>query len=352
MEIRIYNPDMDFIGIIENQSSLIWHRVYTESGDFELHAPVTASTIDLLKLGNLVWKRGAVDAGVIESIYIEETTVKNEITAKGRFLTSYMDRRLIRPTFNFSGRVEVAMRTILSNAVAIPRVELGELNGFEETVEFQATYKNLLLYESKLAKSANIGYRFRPDFNNKVIIFETYKGLDRSIHQSDRNRVIFSEEYSNISEADYEENNQLYSNICYVGGKGEGAERVYVTVGDDTLTGLARREMYRNGSDISDNGLTTSEYLEMLTQRGNEALEENAFYNYFECKTIPEGNFKYRVNYDLGDIITTKKVNWGITQDLRLSEINEVYEYGNEVIEPTFGNPLPETIDWEDKENG
>lgn len=352
MEIRIYNPEMDFIGVIENQSSLQWVRRYSESGEFELHVPVTDSSIKLLKLNNLVWKRGAEDAGVIESIYIEETTLKNEITAKGRFLTSYMDRRLIRPTFNFSGKVEIAMRTILSNAVAIPRVQLGPLQGFDDEVEFQATYKNLLLYESKLAKSATLGYRFRPDFTNKVITFEIFKGLDRSIHQSDRNRVIFSEEYSNISEADYEENNQIYSNICYVGGQGEGDQRTYVTVGDDTLIGLERRETYKNGSDISSDDLTQAEYLAKLEQRGYEALDENALYNYFECKTVPEGNFKYRTNYDLGDIITVNKVNWGIAQDLRLSEIREVYEYGNEVIEPTFGNPLPETIDWEDKDNG
>jgi len=352
MEIRIYNPQMDFLGIIENQSSLLWIRRYNESGEFELHAPVTASTINLLRLNNLVWKRGAVDAGVIESIYIEETVLKNEVTAKGRFLTSYMDRRLIRPTFNFSGKVEIAMRTILTNAVSIPNVELGELMGFDEEIEFQATYKNLLAYESKLAKSANLGFRFRPDFTDKVIYFEIYKGLDRSIHQSDRNRVIFSEEYNNLSEADYEENNQVYSNICYVGGEGQGSSRVYVEVGDDSLTGLERREMYRNGSDISSENLTSAQYLDKLRQRGYDALEDNAFYNYFECKTVPEGNFNYRTNYDLGDIITTNKVNWGISQDLRLSAIQETYEYGNEVIEPVFGNPLPETIDWEDKDDG
>lgn len=352
MEIRIYNPNMDFKGLIENQSSLIWTRRYNESGEFELHAPVTSSNINLLRLGNLVWKKGAVDAGVIESVYIEETTLKNEVTVKGRFLTSYMDRRLIRPTFNFSGKVEIAMRTILTNAVAIPRVQLGELQGFDEEVEFQATYKNLLTYESKLAKSANFGFRFRPNFDDKVIVFEIYKGLDRSIHQSDRNRVIFSESYNNISEADYEENEQIYSNVCYVGGQGEGSQRTYVVVGDTTATGLERREMYKNGSDISTENLTTAQYLDKLKQRGYDALEENAFYNYFECKTVPEGNFKYRENYDLGDIITTEKVNWGISQDLRLSAINEVYEYGNEVIEPVFGNPLPETVDWEDKDNG
>ena len=74
--------------------------------------------------------------------------------------------------------------------------------------------------------------------------------------------------------------------------------------------------------------------------------------NSFECKTIPAGNFKYGVDYDLGDIVTIKKVNWGISQDLRLSAINEVYEYGNQVIEPVFGNPLPESVSWEDNDNG
>lgn len=352
MEIRIYNPNMDFKGLIENQSSLIWTRRYNESGEFELHAPVTSDNINLLKLGNLIWKRGAVDAGVIESIYIEETVLKNEITAKGRFLTSYMDRRLIRPTFNFSGKVEIAMRTILTNAVAIPRVQLGELQGFDEEIEFQATYKNLLTYESKLAKSANLGFRFKPNFDDKIIVFEIYKGLDRSIHQNDRNRVIFSESYNNLSEADYEENEQIYSNVCYVGGQGEGSQRTYVVVGDTTATGLELREMYKNGADISSENLTTAQYLDKLRQRGYDALEENAFYNYFECKTVPEGNFNYGTNYDLGDIITVEKVNWGITQDLRLSAIQEIYEYGNQVIEPVFGNPLPETVDWEDKDNG
>lgn len=351
MEIRIYNPQMDFLGIIENQSSLQWIRRYNESGEFELHAPVVESTINLLRLGNLVWKRGAVDAGVIEYIYIEESALKNEITAKGRFLTSYMDRRLIRPKFNFSGKVEIAMRTILTNAVAIPNVELGELNDFDEEIEFQATYKNLLSYENKLAKYANFGYRFRPDFTNKIIYFEIYKGLDRTIHQNDRHRVIFSEEYNNISEADYEETDQTYSNICYVGGQGEGDQRVIVEVGDDTLTGLERREMFKNASDISPNDLSQSEYIAKLTQRGVDALNENSFYNSFECKTIPEGNFRYCIDYDLGDIITMKKVNWGLSQDLRLSEINEVYEYGNEVIQPTFGNPLPESVDLEDSNN-
>lgn len=348
MEIRIYDSNMDFQGIIENQRSLLWNRQYNETGDFELHAPVTPYNINLLKRENLVWKRGSVDAGIIEGLHIEEDADLNEIVASGRFLTAYMDRRLVRPTYNFSGLAEVAMRTILTNAVSIPHVQLGTLMGHLETIEFQATYKKLLSIEQKIAKQTQLGFRFRPDFTNKTITFEVYKGLDRSMGQSDRARVIFSEDFRNLNRAIYEENEQVYSNVCYVGGKGEGADRVYVEVGDTTSTGLVRREVFVNGSDISDENLSNAEYLEKLRQRGRDKLAECALYNSVECEAIPYGNFEYLKDYDLGDIVTIRKESWDIGENLRLSGVTEVYENGTQTIQPVFGEPVPVTANWEE----
>lgn len=348
MTIRIYDPSFNFQGVVENHTSLIWTRRYFETGEFELHAPITPDNLNLLMLGNIVWKRGALEAGVIEDVTLAQNSLQNQIIAKGRFLESYMDRRLIRPTFTFDGYVEVAMRTILSNAVSIPLVQLGTLNNFPETVEFQATYKNLLDYEVKLSKYSNIGFRFRPDFTNKTITFETYKGLDKTMSQHARNRVIFSEKFNNITEASYSENDQIYKNVCYVGGEGEGSDRVYVTVGDDTLTGLERREVFLSASDISSEGLTTTEYQNLLKQRGNNLLAEDIFSQVFECSTEANGNFVYKTDYDLGDIVTVRKASWGVETDLRITEVTEVYEFGAMVVTPTFGTKLPETIDWED----
>lgn len=348
MEIRIYNSNMDFQGIIENQRSLLWNRQYNETGDFELHCPITPYNIKLLKRGNLVWKKGSVDAGIIESRHMEEDADNNEIVVSGRFLTAYMDRRLIRPTFDFSGLAEVAMRTILSNAVAIPHVQLGTLQGYTDTIEFQATYKKLLSTMQKIAKQTQLGFRFRPDFTAKTITFEVYKGLDRSMGQSDRARVIFSETFRNLNRAVYEENDQVYSNICYVGGKGEGADRVIVAVGDTSSTGLARREVFVNGSDISDENLTDAQYKNKLRQRGREKLAECAYYNSVECEAIPYGNFEYLKDYNLGDIVTIRKSTWDIGENLRLTGVTEVYENGTQTIQPVFGEPVPITADWEE----
>ena len=350
MEVRIYTAEMQFLGLIENQTSVLWNRKYFEPGDFELYCPVTPNNHALLKRGRLVWIRGAAEAGVIESVMMEQNDVKNQITAKGRFLSSYMSRRLIRPVYNIqNGLVETAMRAILSNAVPIPLVQLGPVRGFTERVSFQATYKNLQDYETKLAKYANIGYRFRPDFTNKTITFELYKGLDRTFNQTDRPRVVFSEGYNNILSARYTVNDQLLKTVCYVGGQGEGSARTYAIAGDDSLTGLARREVYINASDISRENLTDSEYMAALVQRGNNELREDALAESVECVTDANSNFKYKRDYELGDIVAVRKENWNVSTNLRITELTEIYEYGAMKVSPVFGTPLPSSIDWSEK---
>lgn len=349
MEIRIYDPELNFCGISENQTSFVWTRRYFESGEFRIYLPLTDDNIRLYKLGNIVTYRGANEAGVIEDLILRTTSTERVVIAEGRFLTSYMDRRLVRPTLNFSGKVEVAMRKMLDDAVSLPLVELGELNGFPETVEFQATYKNLLTMEEKLSKASNIGFRFRPDFTDKVIYFETYKGLDKTRGQSERAFVEFSDEFNNLNSVENRQNDQLLKTVGYVGGEGEGSERVYVTIGDDTLTGLERRELFIDAKDISSEDITYEEYLAALTTRGYEKLNEQAFFDSYESSTVPSGNFEYKRDYDLGDIVTIRKTDWGLRTDMRITEIQEVYEHGAATIVPTFGTALPTKFVMEDE---
>ena len=350
MEIRIYDNTLGFQGVIENFKSLIWTRKYFETGEFQIVVPFTPYAVQLLQRGRLVSKRGSVEAGVIESIEVEDSNKSKQLTVKGRFLESYMDQRLIRPTYVAVNRkVEEVMHELITGAAAIPLLEMEELHGFTEEVTFQATYKNLLSYIAKLSSYSNIGFRFRPDFAAKKIVFETYKGLDRSKDQNDRSRVIFSEKYHNISTAHYVENDQLYKTVCYVGA-GNDDERIYVVAGDDTLVGLDRREIYVNSSGINRNDFNSdAEYRQALVQFGNNKLVSSQVAQSFECDVDPNSNFIYRQNYDIGDIITMNKEDWGISVNLRITELREIYEKGGMTVAPVFGNPLPTKIDWEDK---
>lgn len=341
IEVRVYTSALDFVGIVDNFSSLQWVRKYSEPGSFELHCPITESNTALLHRGSLVWKKGAKEAGVIEDLKLEETANKAEITVKGRFLSSYLDRRLIRPFYACYGKkAELAIREIYSNAASIPLVELGAVQGYTETVTFQATYQNLLTKVEEICAGMATGFRFHPDFVNKKIVFELYRGLDHSITQSDRERVIFSDGFANLDSATYEENDQVYKNICYVGGQGEGSDRTIVEVGATDSAGLERRESFLSATDVRNDSISDSQYKEALKQRGNAALSNSILASSFDASVNPDGNFKYLTDYDLGDIVTVQKEAYGITQNLRITEISEVYENGIYKIEPKFGEGL------------
>lgn len=347
MDLRIYTPDLDFQGIVDDASSIIWTRRYDTPGEAQIVAPIADNNLRLFQRGNLVSFRGATEAAVIEDREIREDYRERKMTIRGRFLSSYMDRRLIRPTFKFSGLVEVAMRSILTNAYPIPLVELGELQGFTDTVKFQATYKDLLKYETKLARCAGLGFRFRPDFTGKRIVFEVYRGVDHSLSQADRPRVVFSDSYCNLNNVTFRDNDQKLKNVFYIGGQGEGADRVYASYGD--ATGLERRETFIDARDVQqEEGTSAEEYEQLLIQRGIEKSKDSIVSSSFDCETLPTMNFRYKEDYDLGDVVTVQKEDWGLSADLRITEIQEVYERGSVNIVPTLGEPLKQSIDWSD----
>lgn len=347
MELRCYDTGLNLKSVVENFTSLQWTRKYNECGDFSVTAPLTESTKNAFSVDSIVWVKGKPDGGIVESITMNSEIGSGTITASGRFLPGVMGRRLIYPKFNFSGRIEEIMREMFSQAQGFPNIVLGDDNGFEDELEsVQASYKDLLTYEQNLAKSANFGIRFRPDDREKLITFEIYKGLDRSLNQRERPRVVFSDEYENLANVKYTDNTSLHYNVCVVGGQSNQDYKYYETVGDDTTTGYNRREVYFE-SDVQSNGLTWEQYVAALRQRGQTILDQSLESESFECSTQLNGNFKYQVDYDLGDIVSIYKSAWGIERDMRITEVREVYETEQPRIDLVFGTPLPTTINWE-----
>ena len=199
VEIRIYNPSLQLQGVIDEFSSLIWIRRYQAPGEFEIRTPYAAESKRLLVPENIVQKFDGVDGsvGVIENIVMNS----NEIVVKGRFLESYLDRRLIKDTTYYSGNAEDSMRSIISNMTAIPLLELGTDHGLTETLDFQATYKSVLNIIQKTCKATALGFRILPDFSTRKLKFEVYKGVDRTASSADK--VIFSETYDNLLNEQY-----------------------------------------------------------------------------------------------------------------------------------------------------
>lgn len=346
MDLLIYSPAIVSVGVVDCFSSLRWRRKYFEPGEFELHCAATAENLAALIPGNIIHRLDRREAGIIEGVVVGESTAGDEeITVTGRMGSCLLCQRIITPTINHSGAVEIGMRKVVSdNAITtrpIDRLTLGAVQGYAETCAFQATGKNVQTTLTALAKASGLGYIARLDVPDRRWIFEVYKGTDKSVTQTAGPYVLFSDEFGNITGPQYTYNEQAFKNYAYVAGEGEGSARVIVEV--DQTNGEPRRELWVDARDLQKGELTDTQYQAQLIQRGLEKLAEATRAESFEAAAVDTANFEYLTDWDLGDILSFEK--WGIILNQRITEVEEVYENSVATITPVCGTPLPETLD-------
>jgi len=357
MELYVFDRELNFVGLMDSFFSLRWVRRYHRAGEFELHCPLNAHTLELLQRENIIWKQGDQEAGYIKYRQLGQDEQGQEVLIiKGDFLTGYLDRRIIWGQEILNTTAEVAMRTLVNkNAInptdpsrVIQLLELSQLQGFPEEIEYQVSYKNLLEELEKLSNLSGLGYRIAVGLTNKKLVFQVYKGRDLTASQSTNPPAIFSNEFENVLEQEFVDSLHNYRNVALVAGAGEGTGRKLVTVG--TGTGLDRFEVFVDARDLQEmdeegNAISEDDYAEMLRNRGQSKLAEYADLKTYECKINPFSNLRYKEDYDLGDIVTCTSKKWGVTIDARITEVEEIYEENGVSLNVTFGNNIPTLID-------
>lgn len=347
IEVRIYNPDLELQGIIDEFSSLIWIRRYQAPGEFELHTPYSEESRQLLAADNIVQRYDGTtptEAGVIEYIQMSQY----EITVKGRFLESYLDNRIELSDMVWTGvNVEDHLRTEINNIITsstkyIPLLALGVDHGLTETIDYSGRMQTELNLFSKLCRATALGFRFRPDFSSKQILFEVYKGEDRTAASA--SKVIFSETYDNISNEVYTYDSTNYKTEYYAT---QMWNDVRMTISENNYEGRARRELLVE-TNIDTTDKTYTQIYDAMKYAGRAAIKNKPIAEAFTFSTDPEGVFKYRIDYDLGDLVIVNHMAWNIYHTRRITEVEEDYEGGKVNIIMTCGDPLPETIDFKE----
>lgn len=357
MEIYVFNTSIELVHIIDEFSSLIWTRRYFKSGSFELHVPLTGDNIKYLVKDNIIYKKSDNEAAYIETRQISlDEKGKETLHVKGSFLTNYIDSRINWGRLIFNGLTEVLMRKLVNDSCINPTnpnrkirlLNLGAIKNYTEKIEYQNSYGNIIEELEKIANTNELGYRINFDHINKSLDFEVYKGVNRSVNQSLIAPCIFSREFENILNQTYVESSSNFKNTALVAGEGEGTTRVLVTI-NDINSGIERHELFVDARDLQRNvdnvNLAEQEYKNNLVQRGNEKLAEYKEIKTFDSKVNAQGNNVYKVDYDLGDIVTIYDKKWELQVDTRITEIEEIYESGKFEINPTFGNNIPTIVD-------
>ncbi|WP_459610046.1 siphovirus ReqiPepy6 Gp37-like family protein [Clostridium sporogenes] len=355
----VFNKELNFIDTIDKFNSLQWIRKYNDTGKFELHCPITESTIRTLARDNLVWIKNSKELGIIEYRNLS-TNSNGEETLKinGRFVTSILDRRIILGTEQYTNKeLEIILRNIVDKNCIDTMAErklplaLCNLNNFKEKIDYQKSYGNLLEELKILSETNSIGFLIRTDLEIKQHYFELYKGIDRSINQEVNSPVIFSRDYDNLYEQEYTDSIDNLRTTSVVAGEGEGSARKVIVV-NNNFKGLDRRELFVDARDLQKESetdgakkvLSDTEYNSILVQRGKEKLSECKDIKTFEGRII-SNNYIYKKDYDLGDIVTVMDKKWNVQVDTRITEVAEIYEGGKVQIVPTLGNKIPTILE-------
>jgi hypothetical protein len=351
----IYILDKSFTmqGVIDEYVSTIWRPAYAEVGDFEIYLGATNKAIELLQKDWYAVRSADVHVfnGVVT--YKKVMLIKNfqlvtdiengdYYTVTGRELKYILHQRIVWSQTMLRGTAENAIRTLVSqNAIsptnslrAIPKMVLGASAGLTDNISKQITGAYLDQAIVDICKTYDYGWDVYISGGQMVV--EVYKGADRSYGQTANPYVVFSDDFENLYNTDYQLTSEEYANTTLIGGEGEGSARIYATVGEN-YSGLERFEVFTDARDISKNAdsekvISDTEYLLLLQERGRENLASLAITEGFSGKVLSDVAFKYETDFFLGDMVTVIN-KYGLTKNVRvLSAIESEDEAGTTLV--------------------
>ena len=261
MELFILNKAFEIIDVLDTFKSLEWVKRYYETGDFVLNRIADNNTVNSLINGYYLAREDDDRLMIIEKRNLTTAAeTGNVIACSGRSIEAILERRIIWNQTN-SRTNETAesfiRRLIDENAInpadtkrKIPNLKLGTLKGFTETIDKQVTGDNLLTTIIEICKLYDYGFKITMD-DEGYLAFELYRGKNRSYSQNVNSYVVFSDEYDNIINTDYEYDESSFKNTALIGGEGEGTDRKYQSIGSSE--GMGRYEMFVDAKDISSN---------------------------------------------------------------------------------------------------
>lgn len=346
MEVYILDPQINIVGIISTYEAIIWTTKFHEPGTFKAEFIFNKPINDKLEIGNLLYKTDEDEPVIITRKFLKLNKRGEQIIQlQGYMASRYLNQRIIWRKMVLKGTPEEAMRQmVLEQAIdptektrKMPFIQLGDLQGYEGSIDKQVSYENLQAALTDISKTAELGYRLRLDIHKKIFFFEVYKGVDRTL--GTQSPCIFSRDFGNVFTQEYYEDKGNYRNVCLVGGVGEAENRILAVSGQ--ASGIDRYEMFYNASGLSNKEMEAEEYLNQLMQKGNEKTASFPIVKAFESKV----NQRKAMLFSLGDYVTCADSSWNVKVDTQVKEIEKGFSKSEESFIVTFGEGAPTLID-------
>lgn len=384
IDALILNREFQTQCIVDSFESFIWTDRYNEPGDFELYFPADSQIAPYAQEGYYVWQKHSDRLMIIEDLNITtDAEVGPHTTINGRSLESLLDRRVVAYRTVINGSLQDGIQRLLNENVISPSDSMRKIPGIrfiknddprvtKLTCDLNLLGEVLLDVIEDQCKLNDLGFKMTYNEEASTLDFMLYYGEDRSYEQEKNPWVVFSPGFDNLLSSNYLKSLKNLRTAAVIGGDAnyERGQEVVDVDGKPEMTGIDRREMYVDGSDIElpnptvneesirerlekrgkteaeiqaaiDQAMaiaveqTTAVYRSQLEQKGLEELSKTYIVEAFEGEIEAVRQYVYDRDFFIGDVVQVRD-SYGKEAASRITEVVRSHDLTGETMVPTF----------------
>lgn len=358
--LHVFDSELKYTGRIENWISMTWEEEYQGEGAFTLTVSDTDKYAKLLQRGCFISRNDRTTCMLL--VNVERDGENNEIRAGGYTALHMLSYRVAYNQYKITNIEAGVYDLVNTNLRGLP-LTCDATKGFGDSVDEEVfDCPKLLDAVLTLIREGDLGIRTVFDARNRIILFEVYKGEDRTYGKAFGH--TFSTEFGNLYSLVVTEDDDLLKNVAVVCGANPGCAKTTFTYPKldpevPQLLGLERRELLVDGEaqgttgqkdeDGEDIPRSFEDWEKAMLDKGKQALTEYNLIQTFEVKTYTG---TYGVRYSLGDKVTCKSGRYGLQFDARITQVKERYDQSGKNISMTLGEPTINYVQRELKVHG
>jgi hypothetical protein len=341
----------------------MWVERYRDPGEFKIEAPFSSGLKDFLPIGTLISHADTLEVMIVENHHIQEAIDEDpKLTITGRSFESYLEQRVlgyneartsttVAEISYASGRSWDHAKKMVNDAIFTTANDPQDrLPGVEADVWAEGDLLNtqpavVRTFQRGPVHPELVKLLAIDDFGIKTIRANYFEGTATANTQwimhngTDKSAsVMFTWVGGDISQGEYLWSIKEQKNAALVVGR---YVHTYVL---RTQQEYDRRWMYVDGTYLDDffsaapTGATLTAVQNKMYQLGTDALRAQNDINIARADISPGNRFKYRRDYNIGDLVTVN-ANYQEIGKMRVVEYVETEDENGEGGYPTLAIP-------------
>lgn len=371
--MELYTLNRQFLRqeAIDGFHSAIWTERYYGDSEVELSVPPTSEMMKKLPSGIFLSLAGSNEIMIIETRNIEDGKLK----LTGISLLPWLNNRFVRISAVHEDRywylsggppgwvlwaiiyymcvagspyLNGTINTGISNpqALAIPGLGLKDYDKAGDNISVGVPFGPVYDAMREIATTYEVGMSITLESATDTAYslgFRSYRGLNRTSNQSTNPVVRFSPQMDSLSDIKELESIAALKTLVYAFAPGlTGDDAALVTVpgvaslSGSQYTGFDLRAQMLFADDVTTDmvGGSQANLVNILNERAKDELTTNRFIKTVDGEIVPTNQFKYGVDYNLGDIIEVQG-NSEVVQTSRVTEYIRAQDEAGERAYPT-----------------